>query len=464
MCILKRTEFEGRRIAVVGIARTGLAAAPVLRDLGASVLLSDMASDETLGERAAEARELGVDVRTRATPEDSLAGADLVVPAPGIPADSPLLRLAVRLGIPVLSEIEVAYRIARAPILAVTGTNGKTTTTMWLGAMLEADGRRAWVAGNVAADEVKQPLVTAAYRAEPGDAIVAEISSFQLEWVERFRPKIGVLTNITPDHQNRHRTMAEYVACKARLFAAQGPDDWAVVNAVNAHARKIGASVASRLVWFDRGNCLSDDSACVRDGWLTVCHRGEEHRLCRTEELRLPGAHNVENGLAAAAAAIVFGARPEAVARALREFGPVAHRMEPVAVVDGVRYINNSMCTNVDAAIRSIEAVDGPVVVIAGGSSKDADFTPLGSVLARRAKRTVLIGQAADQIEAAARAVGYTEIDRAESLEAAVDLARRAARPGDTVMLSPACASFGMFRDFEERGAAFRSIVQGLRR
>lgn len=449
---------------MVGIARTGLAAAPVLRDLGAQVRLSDMAADEALGDRAVAARALGVEVVTNASAADSLEGADLVVPAPGIPADSPVLRLAVRLGIPVLSEIEVAYRIARAPILAVTGTNGKTTTTLWLGAMLREDGRRAWVAGNVAADEVKQPLVTAAYQAGPDDAIVAEISSFQLEWVERFRPKIGILTNITPDHQNRHRTMAEYVACKARLFAAQGPEDTAVLNAVNAYARRIGAGIAGRLVWFDRGSCLSSDSACVREGWLTVVSDGVEHRLCRVDELRLPGAHNVENALAAAAAALAFGAHPEAVARALREFGPVPHRMEPVAVVDGVRYINNSMCTNVDAAVRSIEAADGPTIVIAGGSSKDADFTALGSVIARRVKRLILIGQAADEIEAAARAAGYASIDRAASLEEAVNLARAAAAPGDTVMLTPACASFGMFRDFEERGEAFRRIVRRMER
>ncbi len=436
----------------------------MLRDLGASVLLSDAAVEEALGERAVEARGLGVDVVTHASPEASLRGVDLVVPAPGIPADSPVLRLAVRQGIPVLSEIEVAYRVARAPILAVTGTNGKTTTTMWLGAMLAAAGRRTWVAGNVAADEVKQALVTAAYQAEPTDAIVAEISSFQLEWVERFRPAVGILTNITPDHQNRHRTMAEYIGCKARLFAAQTPEDCAIVNAVNAPARRIGAGVNSRLVWFDRGNCVSADSACVRDGWLTVCWEGEEHRLCRAEELRLPGTHNIENGLAAAAAAIAFGAHPEAVAQALREFEPVAHRMEPVGEVGGVRYINNSMCTNVDAACRSIEAIDTPTVVIAGGSSKDADFTLLAPVIARRAKRLVLIGQSADAIEAAVRATGYDAIDRAESLEQAVELAASATEPGDTVLLNPACASFGMFRDFEERGAAFRHIVRGLRR
>src|SRR5687768_9528555 len=225
---LRKSEFAGKRIAVIGMARTGLAAAPVLRDLGAEVVLSDSQDESALGDRILEARDLGVDVRPGAHPEWALEGADIVVPSPGIRPDSPILRLARERGQEILSEIEVAYRIARAPILAVTGTNGKTTTTMLLGEMVRASGRRAWVAGNVAADEVKQPLIEAAHQALPKDVIVAEISSFQLMWVERFRPKVGILTNITPDHLNWHHDFAEYTAAKARLFTAQEPGDVAI--------------------------------------------------------------------------------------------------------------------------------------------------------------------------------------------------------------------------------------------
>jgi len=464
MDTVERSEFAGKRVAVLGAARTGLAAAPVLRDLGATVILSDSAGPDALGRRAEEALALGVEVRLGATPARALEGADLVVPSPGIRPDAAVLRMAFDRGIPILSEIEVAFRIARAPILAVTGTNGKTTTTVLLGEILREAGRTAFVAGNVAADEMKLPLVSAAARAGEGDVIVAEISSFQLMWVERFRPAVGVLTNITQDHLNWHRSFEEYVAAKARLFAAQRPDDVAVVNAVNRHSRDIGRIVRSRRLWFDRGHCLCDDSACVRNGQMTVLWNGHEHILGRADSLRIHGTHNLENALAASAAAIAFGVPADAVRRALAQFQGVVHRMEPVAEIGGILYINNSMCTNVDAAVRSLEAVGRKAVVIAGGSDKNADFAAYGTALSHYARHVVLIGQTADAIEAAAREAGFTAITRADSLEEAVRAARAAALPGDAVMLSPGCASFGMFADFEARGQAFRAAVRALAR
>jgi UDP-N-acetylmuramoylalanine--D-glutamate ligase len=457
---LNKSEFAGKRVAIAGMARTGLAAAPVLRDLGASVLLSDSSSAVDLGDKLHEAEALGVDLVTGARPEEAIAGADIIIPSPGIAMNSPLLRLARQRRIPVLSEIEVAYRIARAPILAVTGTNGKTTTTMLLGEMMRAGGKRTYVAGNIAADEVKQTLITAAAEALPQDVIVAEISSFQLEWVEEFRPKVGILTNITPDHMNRHRSFAEYAACKERLFAAQRPDDVAVINAVNAPARAIGGRVRSRLFWFDRGHCFKTDSACTCGGNVVVRWGDDEYLLGPADALQMPGTHNLENALAAAGAAIAFGVDSEAVATALREFRGVVHRMEPVAEYNGVLYINNSMCTNVDAAVRSLEALNRPAVIIAGGVDKNSDFAPLGAVIAREARHLVLIGQAAPKLEAAAREAGFTEITHAESMEEAVATSARIAQPGDAVMLSPACASFDMFADFEARGQAFRDAVK----
>jgi len=457
---LNKTEFAGRRIAVVGMARTGLAAAPVLRDLGAQVLLSDSGDRAALGDRLTEAEALGVEVRVGAGPEEALDEAEIVIPSPGIPADAPVFSLARQRGLPILSEIEVAYRISRAPILAVTGTNGKTTTTLLLGETMRAGGRRTWVAGNIAADEIKQALITAAAQAEPDDVIVAEVSSFQLEWVDQFRPQIGILTNVTPDHLNRHSSFAEYIGLKARLFDAQQPEDVAVINAVNAPSRGIGQRVYSRVLWFDRGYCHNGSCACVRDGQIIVRWDGVERAVCPIEALRLPGVHNLENALAAAGAAIAFGIAPADVARAIAEFRGVVHRMEPVAEIDGVIYINNSMCTNVDAAVRSLEAVQRPTVVIAGGVDKSSDFAPLGRAVARQARHLVLMGRAAPALEASARAAGFTAISHAVSMEEAVDLAARAAQPGDAVMLSPACASFDMFADFEARGEAFRKAVR----
>jgi len=331
---------------------------------------------------------------------------------------------------------------------------------MMLGEMMRAAGKRTWIAGNIAADEIKQTLVDAAYNAEPEDVIVAEISSFQLMWVDKFRPNIGVLTNITPDHMNWHQSFAEYTTAKARLFAGQNESDVAIINALNAHARAIGEHVPSHLFWFDHGHCMKDDSACVRGGNVVVRWSGNEHVLCPANALQVPGFHNVENALAASGAAIAFGIEPDAVADALRSFRGVVHRMETVAEIDGVRFINNSMCTNVDAAVRSLEAMDRPTIVIAGGADKNTNFAPLGTAIDLYAKHLVLIGSAGPAIETAARASGFTAISRAATLDEAVNVAARLASPGDTVMLSPACASFDMFQDFEARGEAFRHSVR----
>ena len=433
---LRKSEFAHKRVAVIGIARTGLAAAPVLKRLGANVTLADSLSADQLGSRYRDAEALGVDLRAGAPAESVVGDADFLVPSPGINPGAPVIQLALERGIPILSEIEIAYRVSEAPILAVTGTNGKTTTTILLGDMMKAAGRKTFVAGNVAADEIKLPLITAAAEAESDDVIVAEISSFQLMWVEKFRPKVGILTNITPDHMNWHRTFQEYVSAKGKLFAQQQPEDVAIVNRVNAPARAIGEQVRSRLFWFDRGHCMGDDSACVRGGRILARWGGAEHDLGPVENFRLPVRHNLENALAAAGAAIAFGIDSEAVREAISDFRGVVHRMELVAEVNGVQFINNSMCTNVDAAVRSLEAMSRPTVVIAGGASKNTNFEQMGAAIAVYAKDVVLIGEAADAIEDAARSAGFERIIRAESLPAAVRTAAGLAERGDSVMLS----------------------------
>jgi UDP-N-acetylmuramoylalanine--D-glutamate ligase len=459
---LRKSEFADKRIAVVGIARTGLAAAPVLKRLGARVTLSDSLSAEELAGRYREAQALGVDLRAGVAPESVVGDADILVPSPGIKPGSPIIQQALERGIPILSEIEVAYRVAEAPILAVTGTNGKTTTTILLGEMMRAAGKKTFVAGNVAADDIKLPLIAAAGEAESEDVIVAEISSFQLMWVEKFRPRVGVLTNITPDHMNWHQNFQEYVNAKGRLFAQQRTEDVAIVNRVNAPARAIGERVRSRLFWFDRGHCMGDDSACVRGGRILARWGGAEYDMGPVEDFKLPGRHNLENALAAAGAAIAFGIDSEAVRDALREFRGVVHRMELVAEVGGVQFINNSMCTNVDAAVRSLEAMSRPTVVIAGGASKNTNFEQMGAAIALYAKGLVLIGEAADAIEDAARSAGFDRITRAGSLEDAVRKAAGLVDTGEAVMLSPGCASFDMFSDFQARGDAFRQAVRAL--
>ena len=459
---MRTAQFAGKTIAVLGMGRTGLACSDTLRRLGADVLLSDDADEAKLGDRLRQAESLGVKVLVKPRIEEALAGASMVVPSPGIRADAPILQAAVQAGIPVLSEIEIAYRIARAPILAVTGTNGKSTTAVWLTEMLKVSGFRAVVAGNISADSLKRTLIEAAEATDEDDVIVAEVSSFQLEWVERFRPKIGILTNVTRDHLDRHGSVEAYRECKARLFAAQRPDDFAILNAVNVPSRMIARTVPSRVMWFDRGHCGHPDWACVREGRIAVRLDGHEHILVRTDELQVPGDMNVENALCASAAAIAFGADPEAVSEALRTFEGLPHRMELVAEVGGVAYINSSMTTNVDSAIRELEAVKRPVVVIAGGRDKGEDFRPFGAALTRYATHLIVIGQATKLIETAVWDAGFNNVSRAADMKDAVMQASRRARPGDAVLLAPVCSSYDMFTNFEERGQAFRDAVRDM--
>ena len=451
-------EYRGKRVAVIGMARTGLAVAEALKDLGAVVTLYDRKPAEEIEEAVADAARIGVTARP-GVESPSLAEADLVIPSPGVPRKSPVLVAARQLGVPVLSEIELAYRLSRAPIIAVTGTNGKTTTTVMIGKMLEADGQDTYIAGNVVAGDIRLPLVTAAMRATEKSVIVAEISTFQLEWIETFRPSIGALLNISRDHGDRHASFEEYADLKASLFRYQRPDDFAVVNADHPLVMEKTKGVKSRILRFSR-LIEPEEGAFVRGEGIIVRLGGSERRICAKSDIPIPGEHNVENVLAASLAAIAHGAGPEAVAEAVRAFTAVEHRLEPVAEIDGVLYINNSMCTNVDATVRSIEAIVRPVIVIAGGKDKGSDWAPFAETVEARVKHLVLIGASAPVIESAVREAGYTKITNAASMHDAVEAARSLAEPGDVVLLAPGCASFDMFRGFEDRGQVFKSIVR----
>ena len=459
------------QISVIGAARSGIAAARALVERGADVTLWDSKSEADLGPSATESRATGARCVFGGAAEAAVTGVtDLLVTSPGVPREADVLRAAVARCIPIWSEIELASRLTTAPILAITGTNGKTTTTLLLAAMLRAGGCHAIECGNISADEIKRTLVDAAREAQPAsDILVAEISSFQLEWVEQFAPRVAILTNVTADHLNRHRTFEEYAGTKARIFAAQAADDWAVVGYDNAASRAVGeGALPARRVWFTIGGAPPDAEPCawVDAGTLVVRLVAGEPPvsllLAADMPASLPGAHSIANVLAAGAAALARGVSAAAIAAAVREFGGVPHRMEWVGDVAGVRYINNTMCTNVAAAVCSLESMARPTIVIAGGADKALDFEPLVPALKAHARQLILIGSAADKMEAAFRSGGYTSISRADSLEAAVGAAAAAAREGDAVLLSPACASFDMFRDFEARGAAFRAAVRNL--
>lgn len=468
------SEFAGRRVAVIGLAATGLATAEVLLGQGAVVRVYDAKPEAALNvEAVAAARSLGNGVSLAfGTSDVDWSATDLVVPSPGVPKSAPPLVEAVQRGVPVLGEIEVAYRLAKAPILAITGTNGKTTTTALLGAICREAGLQTWVAGNIAEDEGKRlPLIKAAVEAPVDGVIVAEISSFQLEWVETFRPKVAAWLNISDDHLDRHADFDEYARAKARLFAAQQPDDMAVLNAddenVLRYAERTGCGRRREFsLWH------ITDGAYLADGilWLVVPSQdGNEATVVDQElmacvEVPMPGLHNVANVLAAACMALAFGIQSNVIQTAVRAFRGVAHRMEPVAAIGGVHYINNSMCTNPAAVAASLEAAGGSVVAIMGGIHKGGDLSGMAGAVNKRARKVVLIGASARELADALTAAGMNQnnVFFAETLPGAVEQAAALARPGDTVMLVPGCASFDMFSGFEQRGQVFRDAVRAL--
>jgi UDP-N-acetylmuramoylalanine--D-glutamate ligase len=466
-------EFRNQRIAVIGLAATGLATARVLRDIGARVTVFDSRPAEELdGARVREARALeGVALQFGGgTPAwDAI---DCVVPSPGVRRDAPILAAAQAHGVPILGEIEVAYRLAQAPILAITGTNGKTTTTALLGAICRTAGLRTWIAGNIAEDAgVRLPLIEAAYNAPADGVIVAEISSFQLEWVDRFRPRVAAFLNLTTDHFDRHADLDEYGSAKARIFAAQTAEDWAVVNDddpdVLRYSDGVGAGRRirfglSRHVWWH----AQLEPCAYLDGQQLITEHilpgPKEQFLVGRRDIQIPGRHNVANILAAAAMALAFGIDIGSIRAAVRAFAGVPHRMEMVGTLNNVRYVNNSMCTNPAAVAASLEAVEGPVVAIVGGKHKGGDLSGLVDSLRQYARHVVLIGSAALEIGGKLAGRPAPTVEYAATLPEAVDRAAAHAGPGDTVLLVPGCASFDMFQGFEHRGQVFRDAVKDL--
>ena len=455
-----------RRIAVLGFARSGQALAGALLARGVEVSVGDARAAEELGDpaRIAEMTARGARFHFGGSPSDLLAGADWLAISPGVPLDSPVVSAARSRGIPVLAEIEIAYRIAEAEApganrwVAVTGTNGKSTTTTWIAEMLRraGTGRPVALAGNIG-----EPL--SGFLGTGGRDFVCEVSSFQLEAIDRFRAHVAVLTNVTPDHLDRYASFSDYAEAKARLFARQTGEDAAVLNADDAFARGLAAP-ARRVLFSRRGRPARgphESAVWVEAGALVSDIGGTLHEVVSADRLALPGAHNLENALAAVAAAEALGTPAAAILDALTRFTGLPHRTELVAEANGVRWIDDSKGTNVDATAKSLEGfADGTVVLILGGRDKHGDFAALAPLVARRARVVLTIGEAAGPIEAALRSGGVSSIESCGAMPAAVARAAVLARPGDTVLLSPACASFDQYRNFEERGRHFAELAR----
>jgi UDP-N-acetylmuramoylalanine--D-glutamate ligase len=455
---MQRDFFQNKRVAVIGAARTGVAVARALIPLGAAVHVFDAKSEEALGGTAALLRTLGAGVSLGAEDGAALLEADIVVPSPGVWKTNPVLVSARERGQTVWSEPEVAYRISQAPILGITGTNGKTTTTALLGAMLSDAGRDARVGGNIAPG---RPLIEIASDAPANALLVGEISSFQLEWIAEFRPLIGILTNLSSDHLNRHGSMQEYAAMKARLFENQTQNEHAIVKADDAAALAIGRAGRGTLwTWSRRGPVAR--GAFLRDSEIVFRDGQGETRLASASDVLIPGAHNLENAMAAAIAGKILGLSADNILHTLTRFRGVEHRMEPVATIRGARYVNNSMCTNPEALVSSLEAYAEPVIAIVGGVNKALDYRGVADALGSRCKAVLTIGEMAPEFARMAREAGTPNVAECGTLEAAVAAAAALARSGDVVILAPGCASMDQFRDFEDRGAQFKDLVRRL--
>jgi UDP-N-acetylmuramoylalanine--D-glutamate ligase len=447
-------QLEGRRALVVGLARTGQAVARFLAVRGARVTASEQREESAIAGEVAALRVLGVEVECGGHREASFLSADLIVPSPGVPLTLPALVKAKGKGIEVISELELAWRFLRGTVVAVTGSNGKTTTVTLLGRIFAEAGRRVQVGGNIGI-----PLISLVESATDDTVHVVEVSSFQLEAVTSFRPRVAALLNITPDHLDRHNSMSDYVAAKARLFGFQQGDDFAIFNADDRYCADLAPEVRAQRFWFSRQRRL-DVGTFVDDGWLCYRNGPVREQVLPREEIRLKGRHNLENVLAAACAARVLEVGPERIRRAVAGFEGVEHRLEFVAEIDGVRWFNDSKATNVDAALKAIEAFDSKLIVILGGKDKGSPYAPLAEPLRERARHGLAIGAARDKI--AAELGGVLPLERVETLHEAVRRAAELARPGDTVLLAPACASFDQFENYEHRGRAFKEEVRQL--
>ncbi|HEV7966400.1 MAG TPA: UDP-N-acetylmuramoyl-L-alanine--D-glutamate ligase [Candidatus Acidoferrales bacterium] len=446
-------DLTGKKVLVVGLARTGIATALFCAERGARVTATEGRSEPEIAEIAGKLRAAGVALELGGHRPDTFVHQDLIVPSPGVSPTMPALAAARAIGVPVWSEIELAWRFLRGRLICITGSNGKTTTTSLIGHILETARMPVQVAGNIGT-----PLVSRVDISSDTSFTVVEASSFQLELISAFRPDIAVLLNITPDHLDRHGSTEAYGGAKARMFENQLAEDAAVINADDAVAPQY-APARPRVFWFSRTKRVAR-GCYLRGDEIVFRHGGVESVLLDRKMIGLRGNHNIENVLAAAAAARLAGAEPDAIAEGVRTFAGVEHRIEYVATISGVEYFNDSKATNVDATLKSLDAFPGNVLVILGGKDKGSDYGILRQALRNHARMALLIGSAADKIEA--ELAGVIPVERAETLARAVELASRRAQPGDTVLLAPACASFDQFENYEQRGRVFKQLVREL--
>ncbi len=451
-------KHAGKRVLVVGMARSGVAAAQLLHKAGAKVIVNDSKTAEALGDALTPLTGLDVEYALGCPAGECLTGIDAMVISPGIPDTAGFVVKAREMGVYVTGELEMAHQLSSGEMVAITGTNGKTTTVTLLGEIFRNAGRTTHVVGNIG-----YPYSAAGLDSSDTDMFVCEVSSFQMETAETFHPRCGALLNITEDHLNRHGTMECYAQTKMRMFQNMTESDVAVFNGDDPALLPYIPQVKAQTLLFSRLREV-EQGAFLRDGMIMTRFAGVEQPICPAKDVYIPGPHNLENALAACCMAVACGVAADVIAHTLRTFTGVEHRIEFVRELDGVRYINDSKGTNVDSTIKAIQTMDRPTAIILGGYDKHSDFTPMVKEMlaSPHIREAVLIGVTADQIERQCRENGYTHLHRADSMLSAIETCRSLAAPGWNVLLSPACASFDMFPDYEARGRIFKEMVNHL--
>ncbi len=464
---VERVELAGTEVTVLGLARSGIAACRLLQQAGARVTVADRKEQTELTQVLAQIDRAHIGVTVGVQYESSLDAAELVVISPGIPYRMEALERVRRRGVKVISELELASKFLRSPILAVTGTNGKSTTVTLIGKFLAESGKRVFVGGNLgtALSEAALADLQANQGGTPSpyDYLVVEVSSFQLETIDRFHPWIAALLNITVDHQDRYDSVEEYIAAKQRIFENQTASDYALFNLDDARVASLNRRVRAKRLGFSTTSPVGMelDGGTYLDGdWIVTTVTGVRQEICRLNELRIIGTHNVQNVMAATTYALLCGCPLEAIRGVIETFPGLEHALEIVRERRGVRFVNDSKGTNVDATLKALESIEHPIWLIAGGRDKGGDFLRLAQAVRQRVKRVILIGEAAVLLRQAWS--GAAPMTDAPTLKEAVELAAREALPGDVILLSPACASFDMFADYQDRGRQFKAAVHAL--
>lgn len=450
-------DFKDKKVLVSGVAKSGISAAYLLKKLGANVTIQDAKTEDKLGDVVTELKNNGITLFLGANPDDIIEDMDILVMSPGVPTDLPFVNKARENNIPVIGEIELAYMFCKSPIIGITGTNGKTTTTTLVGDICKAYYNNTFVVGNIG-----NPFADITLDTTNDGAVVAELSSFQLETIKEFTPKVSAVLNITPDHLNRHHTLENYIAAKERVFENQTADDYCILNYNDETTKAMANKTKAKVIFFSLNNSL-EEGIYSDDKSIYIKALGYDQKVVDIDELKILGGHNVENAMAAIGCSIALGVPMDIVVKVLKAFTAVEHRIEYVTTVNDIEFYNDSKGTNPDASIKAVEAMKRPICIVAGGYDKGSDFTEWIDTFKGRVKFVAVIGAVKDKIVDTLNKADFTNYKTADTFEEAIDLCYENAEKGDCVLLSPACASWDMFKSYEQRGEIFKDYVRKLK-